>query len=699
VTPGVPAAPRARRLVRAALMCAALGSAMPGAAARAQDAGGAQDPTIQAPPTPTTTTTPPTVTPPATTAATPAPIAARATAPPGASATPASPRLAPIPTAPADLRHVDAWVGYRTARHLASLPIEARVFYRRGLMAHQAGQVDEALANVRGAAELDPTFLEPHLTIASWMLTRDPSQALQQYAIVVELLRQNFNLQYELAANGFLVLVRALFAGLLFAGMILVWLRRAELTHGWRESLSQFATSRGAPYWALGMILLPYFAGFGFTLPTLVFLGALWPYLRTRERAVFVMLLASVLATPFVLNTVERMSLPLHDDASPYYSVPRIENASYDAAREERLAMVARREPDNAIVHFGLGWTARRGGHLDVAERAYRRALDLWPSDDRVWTDYANVLAIEGRTDDALKAYEKAIAANPANAAAYFNSAQLYTQRFDYQAATQALSRASALNFELVRTYQAQATTDGLLPLIDQWLAPRVFWRALARAGVPRDVRGTLPMSLRPYLEASGWGFSLAALVLSAAALAWGRWQHRQLPLRACSNCGQVVCRRCAERRREHALCPRCARVESLTEATDFSHVMLIRHRDEVQRRRHLVQTAFSSLLPGYGLLAYRRAITPVFLLAATWLLAEAWRGAAPPFALEPRLTLPGQDVPVVVIVSALLLVYTVSLLGYFGLTEQERRRQAALDSAQRGRITQASRRAPAAAA
>ena len=74
-----------------------------------------------------------------------------------------------LPEAPRDLRKVAEWIDYRAARHIASMPTEARIFYRRGLNAKQAGQEEEALVNVRGAAMLDPLFVEPHLTIAAWM--------------------------------------------------------------------------------------------------------------------------------------------------------------------------------------------------------------------------------------------------------------------------------------------------------------------------------------------------------------------------------------------------------------------------------------------------------------------------------------------------------------------------------------------------
>jgi tetratricopeptide (TPR) repeat protein len=632
--------------------------------------------------------------------AAPDPVLASQAQVPGALAPPAvTPTLSRPPSAPPpDLRRVGAWTAWRTQRHLASLPVEARIFYRRGLTTQQGGQIEEALADVRGAAELDPTFAAPHLTLAAWMLTRDPSQALQQYAKVVELLRQDFNLQFELAANAILVGFEALFAALLLASVLVVWLRRDELTHAWREQLARYATPGGAKRWATALAILPFCTGFGLTLPALAMLGYLWPSLRVRERILFVALLVSAAGMPLVLNTIERLSLPLQEDVAPLYCLPRLENAAYDPEREAGLARIAAAHPDDALVQFGLGWSARRGGHLLAAEAAYRRALAAWPEDDRIWNNLGNVLAVEGRTDEALTCYAKAVRANPANAAAYFNQGQLHTQRFDYQAATQALSRASALNFELVRTAQAQATMDGLLPLIDQWLSPKVFWRALSRASVPPSGRGALPVSLRAFVETTGWPFSLMACLLAAAGLAAGIWQADRLPLRNCSNCGRVVCRRCAERRRELALCPACAEVEGLAEATDFAHALLLRQRGRQQGRRHLGVTALAALIPGYGLLAHRRVLTPLALFATTWLLARAWIGAAPPIAVEPRLALPGQETPPIVLAAAVVLVYAVSLLGYFHVRRRDRLRQAGPETSMSTRVTQSTRRTSAAA-
>lgn len=627
-----------------------------------------------------------------------APPAPSAPAPPPLR--PVTPRLpAPVIQGPTDLRHVQEWVDYRAARHLAALPAESRLFYRRGLMARQAGQLDSAVLDVRGACELDPTFVEPHLTLASWALLRDPSQALLQYATVVDLLRQNFTLQMNLVANAAILLLEALFFGMLAAGSIIVWLRRRELTHAWQEDLGRFASARGARIWAPALVVLPYVTGFGWSLPTLFFMGYLWPHLRLRERSLFVMLLASVVAMPYILRNVERLSLPLHENSEPFFTVPTIESEPYDRGREARFQELARSHPRNPILQFGLAWTARRGGHLAAAEKAYRRALELWPEDGRVLNNLGNVLAMAGRENEALECFEKAIAVRPSGAAAHFNASQIYTQRFEYAKATERLSKASAINFELVKTYQSQGTSDGLLPLVDEWLSPTVFWKALLQAPLPSDLSGSLPIPLRRHIESSGWGYSAVALVLAVLGLIYGLAQQRTLPLRACGNCGTIVCRRCAERRREHALCPDCVVVEGEAAGGDFSRLMLTRHRFGRMRRLHLFRMAAATLIPGYGLLAHRHVFNAIGLLSTTYLLARAWMGTPQPFAIQSRLALSTQEVPAVVLLAVFAMVLACSILGYMSLAARERAQEAALASAQRGRITQSTRRSTPAAA
>jgi tetratricopeptide (TPR) repeat protein len=575
---------------------------------------------------------------------------------------PASPATVPPPETLLDL---PAWLDYRARNHLAALPLEARLFYRSGLMLARSGDHEKAVRLVRGASELDPGFVAPHLTLASWFLPREPSQALLQYASVIELARQNFLLQLALVGNGLYLGFQSLFCGLLAAGLIVIGLRNRELRHAWIERLDHFVGPRTARRWSWAILLLPFTCGVGLALPAVVLLALLWPALKAGERAVFLGLVVMIAFTPWASGSLDRLAIPLREGQPPFYGVPLVGAEFPSDGQAQETAALARRRPENPFLQFAAAWTARRRGDLPAAEAGYRRALELWPSSGQVMTNLGNVLAMGGRTDEALELYRRAGAVDPSAAAAAFNASQIYTQRFDYHAATDALSRAAALNFDLVKTYQSQAGNDGVLPLVDEWIAPRFFWTALSRQHAEAPGRGALPPAWRSCIECSGWGFSVLALLAVAVALIAGARTHRKVPLRACSNCGAILCRRCACRRRETALCSGCAAAEARAETPDFGRVLLLQHRRRVRRSQRLLRTALATVIPGFGLLAFRRVVAAVLLLSASAALVALGAGFAAPFSYEARLAAPGQEAPLVVLVGLWAALYAVSLQGY----------------------------------
>lgn len=593
-------------------------------------------------------------------------------------------------TRPADLRDVNAWVAWKNAQQIDVLPAEARLFYRRGLIARQSGQDQEALANLRGALELDPSFLEPHITLASWSLFSDPAQMLLHCAAVLDLWRHDFNVQLDLLANALVLGLESLFAGLLFAGLFIVVHRRHELSHGLHEELSRVISPLTARWWVPVILVLPFLAGAGITLPVLALLAFLWPMLRARERVLTVALAVAAVGAPFALSTLDRFTLALHTETRPFYELPLLENAAWDAPRMARLQRNAEQDPHDGFAQFALAWYARRGGQLAVADKAYRAALAAWPEHDAVLTDLGNVAAMRGHSDEALELYARAAKSNPANAAAHFNASQLHTRRFEYTVANSELRQASAIDFDQVRQYQSRAGSAGMLPLMDVWPAPATFWTALRNATRPRGAQ-PLPLMLRGHMETAGLPFTFAAVIALALGGGFGRWQHRRLPMRACSNCGVIVCRRCTKRRREAALCPACERIGAGAETQEFSRVLLLQHRARRRDGARLARTALAALVPGYGLLAHHRVFGPTLLIACAWLLARLTFGFASPFSMTPRL--PGGEVPAVLLFSGSVVVYAWSLGSYFFVVSRERAREAQLEGANRGRIAQSTRR------
>jgi tetratricopeptide (TPR) repeat protein len=632
-------------------------------------------------------------------AVTPAAPAAPPTAAPTAPAPAAAAPAAAGASEPADIHDLAAWLQYKSRNHVSALPREARLFHRLGVLAAESGQREDAVRLVRGASDLDPQFIAPHLTPASWTLFSEPSQALLQYATVLELARQNFVVQAALAANLLYLALQALFLGLVAVALMITVIRVNVLRHPWEERLALWLSPETARWWSWGLVVVPYLMGFGPVLPTLLFLGLLWPHLKARERVVVVMLAAATAATPWTIAALDRFSAPLDENRAPMWGVPLLEHELWSAGQQQRLEQLAAHDPSNPYVQFALAWSQRRGGQIAAAEASYRNALRIWPNDDRTLTNLGNTLAMQGRSEDALNCYLQAVKLEPRNAAAYFNASQIYTQRFEYRPATDALARASALDFDMVKLYQAQASQDGTLAVVDQWISPRSFWLATSSLRSTGPLERSLPPMWRQRIETIGWPFSGAALLMLALGIAFGIWEQRATPLRNCSNCGVVICRRCASRRREVALCPSCAAVESRAESPDFARVLLQQHKRRFDGRARALRTAVATLIPGYGLLTFQRVFTPIALLSLCAALLSGATGLTPPFSYEPRLSVSDPGLPIPLVLGLWLFVYAVSMLGYWRLESKARAQAAELTAPVRSRAVQATRHQPPAAA
>ena len=593
---------------------------------------------------------------------------------------------------PDDLGDLGAWLEYKQDSHRTALPDEARLFYRRGVLAHRDGDLQQAIRLVRGAAELDPTFATPHLALASWALTRDPSQALLRYAVVLDLVRRSFLLQIELVANFLFFTLHGLFLGLLITSLLVVFLHQAELRHIWHERLTRRLAPGSARVWTWIILLAPFAAGLGLALPAVVFMGMLWPLLRVRERLVFVAMLLALAAAPFAGQALGRLAMPLREDRGPLYGVTSLPDEAWSSSRQATLTRLAAEHPDNPFVQFGLGWTARQGGDLATAESAYRQALTLWPQNASALNNLANVQVAQGNTAQAIDLYRAAMAADPENAAAPFNLSLVFTRQFEYRAASEAAARASALDFELVKSHQAMGTADGVLPMADQWIAPATFWKAVMNPddGVQPEV--ALPPVWNGRVETSSPLFALLAIALATAwAVIGSRWQHN-IPLRPCRNCGRVVCRRCSQRRRELALCPACAQQEALAESPEFARVLLARLRLRRERGQRIARTTLAALLPGFGLLAFQRVFRATLMIAGAVLLTAPWFGVSAPFSYHSWPGLGTGTVSPVLPIVGWFLIYSNSILGYLSQAARAAEQSAALAAPVRSRPSAAGR-------
>jgi len=214
----------------------------------------------------------------------------------------------------------------------------------------------------------------------------------------------------------------------------------------------------------------------------------------------------------------------------------------------------------------------------------------------------------------------------------------------------------------VVSRYKAQPGFEGSLPLVSQWLSPRLLWRAVAigtQSGPP-----AWPPAWRGRPETLGARFVAMVLVMVAAGLGLGAFMVRGLPLHQCSNCSRVVCRRCSVRRRSESLCRSCSHAVAGAESPEFVRMLLARQRQRTERLPRLVRLLAACVVPGLGLALHHKVFRP-FLIALLASLGPGLIVSGAPYAAHPRFGGVDSVVPTILTALAIALAYLVSITGY----------------------------------
>jgi tetratricopeptide (TPR) repeat protein len=588
-----------------------------------------------------------------------------------AAAGPAPTRAAAAPSAepPVNRNDLQGWLAYQQASGAPSLPAVAHMFYRRGVETLRSGATEDGVRMLRGAIQLDPTFLAPHLALLSHYGLGEASQSLMELARLVELAKTHFPLQHWLVVSLVFGAGLAVFLATLVCALYVVWRRREVLRHGYVEFLGQFFPPRVAEGAAWALFALPFVAGFGLALPAAFTLAAMWSGLRRSERALTVVLVGVLVAIPLAFSGAGHMAMPDHPQRPPFYGTANLADEAFSEARLAELAQLSRRHPENPFLHYALAWMAYRGGRYEQAQAEFTAAGELWPGEPRIPNNLGNLAELAGHEDRAEALYRDASTLDPGWAMPHYNLGQLYTRQFRYAEASEELARATAYDFDLVRSLQAEAQSrpGDPLPAAWGWLGPQSFWDALVRQPRP-DGPPPIPPGWSAWLELRGGPVVWLAVVLAALGAALGLLMRARLPVRQCSNCDAALCRRCAARRRDQVFCSACSAALHEASTPEFGRLLLARRRRQRLRRRSRWSLGLAVVLPGFGPLLTDRLLTAwlLLVLAVAGLLGAL--GVGGPFPYDSRigpLAAPPPHAGALVLLGA---VYCCSLLLYLAL-------------------------------
>jgi tetratricopeptide (TPR) repeat protein len=523
----------------------------------------------------------------------------------------------------------------------AELPVEALGIYVQGLESWQSDHVEDAIASFNLAADLDPSFPEPHLALARLLVLRNPTGAAAALGAAFRAMMSSFLEEQRLLVNVFLSMFLFFVFGFLVLVVYAVLQHLSRIHHAVAEIVAPRFPGRLAGLCALLLFFVPVLWRIGGLPLAFLAAGLLWPWMRTGQRRWIGALGIGVLVFPVLLWALSPFLLGALDPTGRPFLLSRSCGA---ASTPELIASVedARRvNPKDSNLSFTLAGLQKRAGHYGTAKQLYDEALNEGAPEAMVQNNLAVIAFLEEDYDHAVDLLQRSISDDQDRVAAHFNLSQTYSKKLFFEKADQELRIANRLSIDRVRSTLRAAGGEANRTLIDETVPMKAIWSSAAQE--PRHMPG-LPASMDVWFRGSLWILPVLALICFGVALRLGRRLHRHLPAMACANCGRPVCRRCLKRIRQEAYCGPCGEILLRIQSASYSKLVL---ETQIRRKRRMVAVilrATAWIFP--GLFAGRRgrdATSAILALTAAMGLVALLEG---PFPVKRLVWMDGMRTP-----------------------------------------------------
>jgi tetratricopeptide (TPR) repeat protein len=455
----------------------------------------------------------------------------------------------------------------------------------------------------RAASRLAPDLPSAQMALAraSWR-ERDFATAARATAAALAALNRDLEASLWLRAAAWAVLCATLVGGALaFIGLSGVGVaRRAIHDVGDWVSTEMPEFARAA---LLGLaVIAPLLLGEGVLGVALVVLGLGLLFGGRSDRIALTIAAGLLLLGTFHVAGLVATSLHALEADPGVLAVAAAESGNASPLEIARLERAERFEPYAAAA---LALRARRMGRLEEADARYRALLRARPGDSVLSNNAANVSLALGDSKRAIRLYNDAASALD-SAVVYYNLSQAYGHAIQLDQQDRALSRAQAMDLDVVNELSDLHSLLGKTFVADlPTPVGELRARTLAASG-ERGMRSSLVERWAPGRlgrEAVFGAAAFGAVVFSAILLG-----ARLAPSRTCGRCGRRICPRCDGPSPPGAMCAACTRLTKRPETTDpalrMARVTELRHREQ---RRARLALGVSLLVPGSaGVLAQR---------------------------------------------------------------------------------------------
>ncbi|MBW2701117.1 MAG: hypothetical protein JRF33_09890 [Deltaproteobacteria bacterium] len=496
--------------------------------------------------------------------------------------------------------------------------LESNVLLREASRAQKADDPEKAEILLDTAVLLSPDLASTHLARASFILFERPTDLAEVLGSLLDAGKAawrepfSFDRMKTNAIVGLLLgLILAAFLFVIVQFLTYLKLFLHDFHHLFPRAAARFQTT----VLALLLLALPLMFRLGLVLTLMIWLLTAFLYQNWRERAISIMLLLLLGATPFALRE-GLAGLMMPDSAAGV--LLEVERGSPTDKQLSRLKALLAEHPDHTGLLTVLGNHFKRQGQYEMASAILLKALDTKPASAILLNNLGNVYFLQDELGKAVGMYGRACMADPGLALPHYNLSQTHYRAGEPDKGTEARQSALRLDREGIRKVTVRANTGQVNYVVGELDLPMVWLTGAADIGVSRELLDDATAALWNTWGGRGdpfsfWFYALGALLIYLLAALFG-W--RVSLSRACVRCGRPACRRCNNEMKDDTHCGQCfyafVRKEQVDARARISKEIQIR---QYKRRHESLACGLSFVLPGIGQMLKERTLRGVLIL------------------------------------------------------------------------------------
>jgi tetratricopeptide (TPR) repeat protein len=447
------------------------------------------------------------------------------------------------------------------------------------------------------AGQLDPS--SPAVAFSN----ADRAASLNRWGEALPLALQGFgrvitNYRTNVLSRADFVIVAALalaITAIIFAIALFIRYGRS-MAHDFREWLSQRFSGGSVTVLAFALLFLPLFLWLGPIWLLFYWFAIFFGYATPAERILIVILLLIVAMLPIALEASSNWVAGV--DSPVVLAATSSQEQSYQPEALRRLQELVAVTPDNPMLHLLLGNLQAFEGSDEQAAVHYRRAIELRRGYAGAHVNLGNLHFLDNEFQAAMTEYERAQAADPKLAIAFYNASIAASEMYKYDLQAQLLEKARGLDRthveRLTATPPAQKVVMYHPAIAEAWQVTK----SLSRVPASRALFGNYS-AFDPLRTAANPITIGAVLALLLGVFVWLR-RRRSGYAGVCIKCGRTFCHRCKSSRESMTYCTQCIHIylkrdgvsldtkrKKLEEVTEH-------HTGTIRRNR-----AFATFLPG----------------------------------------------------------------------------------------------------